>query len=171
MLAVGAVCITVFLAGIFVLPLQGFAGDDLDGRMVISLSPLISPAEVDPDAEDQLLDLLNQVRATHGLPSLVMDRELRFAARAHSHDMASRGYFGHGTPEGQSLVERLSSVVRRGLVGENIAIAPDVRQANHLFVASSGHLHNMLEPKFRRVGIGITDAGPMGLAVTEDFAE
>ncbi|HEV2282286.1 MAG TPA: hypothetical protein VGX75_07840 [bacterium] len=37
-------------------------------------------------------------------------------------------------------------------------------------IASRGHLENMLDPRFRSVGIGIATAAA-GLLVTEDFAE
>jgi uncharacterized protein YkwD len=56
-------------------------------------------------------------------------------------------------------------------VGENVTLARSVEQAHAAFVASSPHLRNILEPRFRRVGIGVAGAGDLGLFVTQDFAE
>ncbi len=131
----------------------------------------VTHSEFDPGAESQLFELLNQVRQGHGLRPLVMDASLRFAARAHSRDMAMQGYVGHGSLRGESFVDRLAPIVRGGLVGENVAIASTVEQANDAFIASPEHHRNMLEPRFHRVGIGISSVGWMGMAITEDFAE
>lgn len=143
---------------------------DLD-RTPIPLDYHVPQSEIRPDAEVQLLDLLNRTRRARGLPPLVMDGSLRFVARAHSQDMARRGYFGHVTMSGQSFADRLSSVVREGFVGENVAIAGTAEQANTAFAASPAHLGNMVEPRFHRVGIGVATAGALGMMVTEDFAE
>jgi uncharacterized protein YkwD len=125
----------------------------------------------EPDAEQKLLELLNSVRGNHGLPPLRMDHALQTAARAHSRDMAIGGYVGHGSPSGLSAIDRLSHVVAWGLVGENVTFAVSCSAANRALVASRGHLANILEPRFHRVGIGVFSAGRWGMAITQDFAE
>jgi uncharacterized protein YkwD len=142
------------------------------GPGVIPLDYRAAQSEIDPGAEDELLALLNQVRAEYHLPPLVMDPMLRAAARAHSRDMALHGYFGHSSPWGQSFVDRLAAVVRGGtLVGENVAVAASAEGAEAAFLASPGHFRNMVEPAFHRVGIGVATAGELGVMVTEDFSE
>jgi uncharacterized protein YkwD len=142
------------------------------GPGVIPLDYRAAQSEIDPGAEDELLALLNQVRAEYHLPPLVMDPMLRAAARAHSRDMALHGYFGHSSPWGQSFVDRLAAVVRGGtLVGENVAVAASAESAEAAFLASPGHFRNMVEPAFHRVGIGVATAGELGVMVTEDFSE
>ncbi len=131
-----------------------------------------SQSEVCPDMELQLLALLNQTRQEHGLSPLIMDETLRRAARAHSQDMALRGYYGHDTPDGKPFNDRLAGVmIINGLVGENITIQTSAEDANRAFVASQEHLANMIELKFHRVGIGIATTGSPSLMITEDFAE
>ena len=139
---------------------------------IVHLNYRTAESTFDPAAEVQLLDLLNRVRQEHGAPRLAMDPSLRSAARAHSQDMATRGYFGHDTLGGQSFAERLAGLLRyRMYVGENVALARSAEQANALFVASPGHFRTMLESRFHRVGIGIATAGQLGLMVTEDFSD
>jgi len=142
------------------------------GNVVVQLAAPALQIEVSPNAEVALLSLLNQARRQHGLPPLVMDGSLRRAARAHSRDMASRGFIGHGSATGSSFADRLVGVVVGGtFVGENVALAGSVEQAHSAFVASGAHLRNIVEPRFRRVGIGVADAGGLGLFITQDFAE
>ncbi len=139
---------------------------------LVSLDFRAPSTEHDPASEARLLDLLNDARREHSLVPLIMDAPLRAVARAHSRDMAVRGYFGHTSLSGQSFLDRVGSAVGgEVLIGENVAISQTAEQAHAAFTASPGHYKNMLEPKFRRVGIGISTAGKLGLIVTEDFSE
>jgi phage terminase large subunit-like protein len=53
--------------------------------------------------------LTNRLRAEHDLPPLKAESILMSAARAHSQDMAARGYVAHTTPEGVELLDRLQT--------------------------------------------------------------
>ena len=67
--------------------------------------------------EIAVVRVMNSVRATNGVPPLRIGRALSRAARAHSVDMARRGYFDHG-PFAQRL-RRFG--VRAPYIGENLA--------------------------------------------------
>ena len=152
-------------------PAYSQSSEDLSS-VVVPLTASAPRTEVLPEAEAALLSLLNQVRRQHRLPPLSMDASLRRVARSHSRDMASRGFIGHGSAGGTSFADRLVGVVMGGtFVGENVTLARSVVQAHSAFVASGAHLRNILEPRFRRVGIGVAGAGELELFVTEDFAE
>ncbi len=139
---------------------------------LVSLDYRAPGTEHDPTSEARLLGLLNDVRRGHNLVPLVMDAPLRAVARAHSRDMAVQGYFGHTSLSGQSFLDRVGSAVGgEVLIGENVVISQSAEQAHTAFTASPGHYKNMLEPKFRRVGIGVATVGKLGLMVTEDFSE
>jgi len=142
-----------------------------ESNVVVRLSTSVAHADIDAGAESELLRLMNEARAAHGLPRLYMDASLRFVARQHSTDMAVHGYVGHGSLAGRSFLDRLAPVVRSGLVGENVTLAQTVGEAHTIFLASTGHFQNIMNAEFHRVGIGVADAGSAGLAVTEDFAE
>jgi len=146
-------------------PRSGYA------QLVVRVDYRVPQSEVQSDAEITLLQLLNEARQERGLPLLAMDSSLRLLARAHSQDMATQGYVGHGSMSGESFVDRLARAVRKGLVGENVTIANTVEAAHNAFIVSPGHLQNMLEPRFHRVGIGVSSAGQLGMAITEDFSE
>jgi uncharacterized protein YkwD len=136
--------------------------------------PVALPAQgmFEPLAEARLLDLVNRTRSRSGLRPLVMTHALQAVARAHSQDMAIRGYVGHNTPEGLSVRDRLARVIRPAIVvGENVATARTADQAHTVLVASPAHLHNILTARFHRVGIGIVFEEQRGLIITEDFSE
>ncbi len=56
-------------------------------------------------AETELITRLNADRAASGLAALRVDPRLTAIARARSADMASRGYFSHEQPDGQSVFD------------------------------------------------------------------
>ena len=115
-------------------------------------------------AERQMFDLHNQTRERHGLQPLCLSPDLTQVARAHSQDMLDRDYFSHYTPEGTMVrdeMERLGYPVATAyMVGENIAMGGDTEgygAPDHLFVElmnSPGHRANILDSRFREVGIG-----------------
>lgn len=133
---------------------------------------LASGSTFNPSAESRLLDLVNRTRSRFGLRPLVMTHALQVAARAHSQDMAIRGYVGHDTPEGITVRDRLARVIKfPRLVGENVATGPSAEQAHRALMASPAHLRNILAARFHRVGIGIVFEEQRGLIITEDFSE
>ena len=140
------------------------------GSVVVPFGPGVEDSAFVPDAEEQLLLMVNEVREEYHLPPVMMDKGLRGVARSHSRDMAVNGYLGHGSPQGESFFARLSGVVPRGsLVGENVTAAVNVVRVHAVLVHSQGHLKNIVNPAFRRVGIGVATAGKL-LIATEDFA-
>jgi len=110
---------------------------------------------------------MNVVRARNGVPPLRVGRALTRAARAHSADMARRGYFDHG-----AFVQRLRSFgVRAPFIGENLASGPSPLSAAaivQMWIASPPHRQNLLDRGFRLIGVGV--AGSSTNLVTADFA-
>jgi uncharacterized protein YkwD len=123
-----------------------------------------------PELEAQVLALVNEERARHGLNPLQADPELTEVARAHSRDMLARSYFSHVTPEGRKLGERMQAgKVSYLLAGENLALAQTVPIAHRGLMNSPGHRANILRPQFGRLGVGVLDGGRFGLMITENF--
>jgi uncharacterized protein YkwD len=86
--------------------------------------------------------------------------------------MLQRGYFSHITPEGFSPFDRLKAgKVAFGSAGENLALAPTLALAHQGLMNSPPHRANILNPAYRTVGIGVLDAGPYGVMVTQNFTD
>ena len=127
---------------------------------------------VTPSADLASLELamvkaINEERQKRGLPPYRVDQQLTLVARAHAQDMVAREYFGHITPEGKTLRDRLGE---RGLepywAGENWlrAVRPAdevVQYAIEWFMADPPHRDNILHTHYDHVGVGVTE-GPSG---------
>jgi uncharacterized protein YkwD/uncharacterized membrane protein required for colicin V production len=126
----------------------------------------------DPEAEAEMLKLLNNERRKRGLKPLKLDEQLRQVARRHSRDMLARGYFAHESPEGRTPFDRLKSAgIDYGAAGENLALAPDVETAHRGLMESPGHRANILRREYGRVGIGAIRASPYGVMFTQVFKD
>lgn len=138
-------------------------------RVSLSYSP--KSMSVDEASERRMLELLNAERAKVGAPPLELDRELTELARAHSRDMWTRKYFAHEDPDGKSPFDRMDEAdIGYLFAGENLAMAPTVGLAHRGLMNSPGHRRNMLDPRFRKVGIGAVDGGIYGKMFTQSFS-
>jgi uncharacterized protein YkwD len=117
--------------------------------------------------EQAIVRAMNVVRARNGVPLLRVGRALTRAARAHSADMARKGYFDHGP-----FVQRLRRFgVRAPYVGENLAYGTQPLTPLaivQMWIASPPHRQNLFDRSFRRVGVGM--AGGSTKLITADFA-
>ena len=115
------------------------------------------------------LCLLNRKRAAHGRKKLRHNPRLGNAAAAHARDMVRRDYFAHTAPGGVSFVDRImrQDYVSPGqgwALGENLAWG-SYRLATPRSIVSSwmrspGHRANILNPRFREIGIGVVLGAP-----------
>ncbi len=125
-----------------------------------------------PIDEGRLLALMNRERRARGMFPLFLNVSLRSAARAHARDMALWGYVGHTSRYGLSVRDRITKFVRPGpRIGENLAFVQTIEQGHMAFMGSSAHRRNMLDPAFRRVGIGVATMGGAGIMIAEDFTD
>ena len=103
----------------------------------------------------------NAERASSGLAAFTLDGTLTQVARQRAQDMASKGYFAHTSPSGQTAFTLLNGAgYSYSLAGENLARnnypdAQSVSVAMSGFMASANHRVNVLEVKFTRIGIGM----------------
>lgn len=116
-----------------------------------------------PALEDALHAGANRVRAEHHRILLERRADLDRVARAHSADMAARGYLSHESPEGLDPVDRLERGGISGfkLAGENAGQtnrADPVREILEGWQLSPTHRTNLLAPAFNAAGAGVARA-------------
>ena len=117
------------------------------------------------------LCLLNVERKARGLPPLTSNGQLGKAAQAYSAKMVRMRFFDHVCPQGTTPSSRirggtsyLRGRVRSWSLGENIAwgsgelATPDVIVRS--WMHSSGHRRNILDRRFRNIGIGVASGAP-----------
>src|SRR3954467_9305041 len=145
-------------------------------------------ADVEPNAgnlaqvSQATLCLLNDERAAAGLRPLQYSAALTVPSAAYSTKMVTQNFFAHEPPAGSTLTSRLTAagyIKPDGdwFVGENLAWGQgNLATARSIAIAwmnSEGHRHNILEPDFTEVGIGIVPGTPgdpsWGATYTTDF--
>jgi uncharacterized protein YkwD len=163
----------------------------LASALVVLAAPVSSSARpngaVGPAANLQaaLVAQVNVLRASHGLSRLQVSPALNAAAAGHSTQMARLGYFSHNSANGQSFARRVASYYtprgyRTWSVGENLVYgSPDLgaAQALRLWLASPPHRANLMNPRWRELGLSAVHAtsapgvyhGAPATIVTADF--
>ncbi|MFN8023255.1 MAG: CAP domain-containing protein [Acidimicrobiales bacterium] len=112
-------------------------------------SMVLSACNTTP-AEDTNTAAINAVRAAVGLPELTRVPELDAKAKAQADRMAKKGTIFHSSNLASGVTEGWAQI------GENVALAGSVEDAQRALEASPGHYENMVNPAFNQVGIGIT---------------
>jgi uncharacterized protein YkwD len=131
-------------------------------------------------AEDPALALLegrlhvavNDFRRERHLIALERRSELDAIARAHSEDMARRGFFSHESPEGADWVARLAQAGVSGftMAGENVGQtnrAEPNREILEGWKHSPVHLENLVSRPMNATGVGIARAADGRLFYTQ----
>ena len=112
--------------------------------------------------------LVNVERRKHGRAKLRANSGLALAGQRHARDMVRKRYFAHNSRAGRDFKER---IVRTGytrgsaaILGENLAWGSHnlatPRAIVRSWMNSPGHRANILQPKFRHIGIGIVRSAP-----------
>jgi uncharacterized protein YkwD len=126
-----------------------------------------------PVTEARVVNLVNAYRKQHKLPLLIVDQRLSYAARFHSSDMQTKGYFNHGL-----FLKRTARYSPQTCIAENIAFgtgalgrAPGVVS---LWRSNADQKHVMLLPWITRIGVGIRTGTFQGqknaTIITADFS-
>jgi uncharacterized protein YkwD len=121
-----------------------------------------------------VLCLINVKRAENGENPLVPSAQLEQAAEGHCQELIADDYFAHVSPSGETPVDRIRETgyipapSDGYVIGENLAWGTyqlSTPQAIvSAWIASPGHLANILEAQYRETGIGVTPAVPASLA-------
>lgn len=126
----------------------------------------------DDQAELEMFALVNQERRNAGVPELVWAPGIVPVSRSHATDMWERSYFGHVSPDGEDVGDRLQKQkINYTLAGENLALAPTTATAHTGLMNSEEHRANIFEPGFKRVGIGVIDNGYYGKMFVQVFSD
>ena len=112
--------------------------------------------------------LVNAERRRHGRKTLRRNSGLALAGQRHARDMVRKRYFSHDSLSGRDFKDRiLSTGYTRGaatILGENLAWGSHrlatPRAIVRSWMKSPGHRANILQPKFRHIGVGIVRAAP-----------
>jgi uncharacterized protein YkwD len=128
----------------------------------ILIGLVASPANAQSTDKASILVAINRLRLTNGLAPLAFNPALEKAAQRHSDDMAAKGFVDHTGSDGSSATDRISAagypawpstkamaeIVYAGSQGFDEALA--------FFVKDETQLRNIMNPRYREMGIGIS---------------
>lgn len=111
--------------------------------------------------EQEVVRLVNEIRAQNGLKPLTQDWELSRVARYKSQDMKDNNYFSHTSPVYGSPFQMIKDFgITYRSAGENIAKGYASPQAVvNGWMNSSGHRANILNSSYTRIGVGYVAEG------------
>lgn len=122
------------------------------------------------EAREATLCLLNQERTSRGLRELREHSSLRKTAQTYAEHMEEENFFDHVSPSGSTMLERIKrgSYLQSGrswIVGENLAWgsggAETPERIVRAWMKSPGHRRNILNGRFRDIGIGVAEGAPV----------
>ncbi|MDX2380389.1 MAG: CAP domain-containing protein, partial [Acidimicrobiia bacterium] len=148
----GEVCIYAYQATHLIIDVNGYfpATADYNPLNPARLLDSRSPAPAIPPAAAHSLLLLNQLRASYGAGPLVYDAGMSASALNWSAEMSLSGFRHSGAGFAENIAwHSLSSM------------SPTTAAAtlHNMWVGSPGHLKNMVNKSYTRVGIGIHQTG------------
>lgn len=118
-------------------------------------SRLLEPTSL-AEARSAILARINALRKVHNLELVELDEKLNSVAQGYSELMAAQNFFAHVAPDGSDLRKRLQ---RAGysyrVAGENLGQAAGPLAAQFCIEQSPGHLRNLIDGRYKRVGVGI----------------
>ena len=113
--------------------------------------------------------LVNRERSSRRLRRVRLNKRLSTAAARHGRDMVHRDYFSHRSPSGSTFLQRIKVTgylrqVRAWSAGENLAWGSgglaSPRSIVRSWMKSPGHRANILNGRFREVGIAVVRGAP-----------
>ena len=132
---------------------------------------LVPNAANGASARSATLCLINVERRSRGIRALRSNSRLRNAAQRYAEQMVRQNFFGHVSPSGSTLLQRIRKAAylnstRAYSVGENLAWGTrelsTPRQTVRSWMGSPPHRANMLDRGFREIGIGVAIGVPRG---------
>ena len=132
------------------------------------LTPPQTGVTLSPALETEVVTIMNRLRssgttcgtaAQSPVPALVMNENLRTAAREHSIDMVNRHFFSHTTPEGKTFQQRIQESGYEGApLGEILAAGQTTPQAAvDSWLPSNGHCRIIMDAQARSIGVGFAN--------------
>jgi len=118
-------------------------------------------------SQQEILALVNQDRALHGLSKLDLNPTLNLAAAAKAEDMLAKNYFAHTSPSGTSPWYWFQTLgYKYTYAGENLAEGySDASDLESSWMASPDHRANILSPYYSDVGLAVVSFNNTNLVV------
>ncbi len=114
-----------------------------------------------------MLDMLNRERLSADADPLVVHEPLQRMAEAHALDVYMSGRLDSAGSDGSTLDDRFAAAGIPVVISDQVvALAVSPEAAQDALFDRSGSRGVLVDPAFRRVGIGVVE-GPLGVVLVE----
>lgn len=151
--------------------LAGFVFLFLFNQTLINFFALLKPGVLGYSSDitpEKIVELTNNERVKKGLRPLKINSALNEAAQRKAGDMFAFDYWAHKSPSGREPWAFLKEVdYKYQVAGENLARDfSDADLAVKAWMNSPTHRENILNPKFREIGISVVEGTLSGINTT-----
>lgn len=125
---------------------------------LLFLGHSLTPARAQGNPTDEVLRLVNQVRAEFGLAPVTYNVNLAAAAQGHANFIAQNAIYSHIGINGSTWQDRAVAAGYEGWAGENLVGGAQLtpQQGVTWWRNSAIHFSNMLNPKWTEAGVGFS---------------
>jgi uncharacterized protein YkwD len=118
-------------------------------------------------SSQQIVDLVNRDRISHGLPELSVSPLLSEAAYSKARDMVEKNYFAHTSPSGLSPWHWFQALgYDYSYAGENLAEGfSNAQELENSWMNSPKHRANILSPFYSQIGLAVVNEGATSVVV------
>ncbi len=133
----------------------------------ISLSVTRPPADAQGDPSSEIFQLINQFRASLGLPPFQYNNVLASAAQGHANWMAANVIYSHTGAGGSTPLSRATAAGYSGYVVENIVGGGNMspRQGLIWWQNSPIHYNTLVSERYPQAGVGFASNGQQNMYV------
>ncbi len=108
---------------------------------------------------DNIVDATNAERIKAGLTPFVVNPKLNASATLKTNDMAEKHYFEHESPTGEDMADLAQEAgYAYVIIAENLAVGNTFADGADVvaeWMNSPGHRANILNPKYREIGVSV----------------
>lgn len=124
------------------------------------------------EAEDLVLNLINEQRKAEGLSELKFDSRLMQLAKLKTTDMLEENYISHNSDKYGNVFNMLKvNSIDYKIAGENIARNANETLAVQAWLNSTSHRENILEERYEYTGISVVKDKEYGYLFVQIFME
>lgn len=137
------------------------------GLLLIAVG-LVGQTKAQGSPTNDILQLVNQVRAEYGLSALTYNAALATAAQNHANFIAQNAIYSHIGINGSTWQDRAEAAGYTGYAGENLVGGTNLtpQQGVIWWRNSAIHFSNMLNPRWTEVGVGFAVGSGQNFYVT-----
>lgn len=123
--------------------------------LLLFISQAVYPESQENVDQHKIVIEINSIRENAHLSILKIDESAFLSAQLHAEELAERLNLSHQGLDGSRVTDRYRAAGGTGLAaGENLGAGDNIDSVVRAWLDSPGHRENLLNPKWRKIGVG-----------------